>query len=69
MVEYEYYDWANLIDSQSRQQMCKDIDAIIDRGDYWKNSPPYQTNINIFGLSSEDWINLKMSFIWSCFAY
>jgi len=68
-MEYEYYDWANLIGSSSRQQMIKDIDAVIDRGDYWTNSPPYQTNINIFGLQTEDWINLKMSFIWSCFAY
>jgi hypothetical protein len=69
MVEYEYYDWCNLIGSQARQRMVRDIDAVIERGDYWKNSPPYQTNINIFGLNTEDWINLKMSFIWSCFAY
>jgi len=69
MVEYEYYDWCNLIGSQARQRMVRDIDAVIERGDYWTNSPPYQTNINIFGLNTEDWINLKMSFIWSCFAY
>jgi hypothetical protein len=69
MVEYEYYDWSSLIGSESRLRLIKDIDDIIDRGDYWKNSPPYQTNINIFGLQNEDWINLKMSFIWSCFAY
>jgi hypothetical protein len=68
-TEYEYYDWNNLIGSEAKQRMVKDIDAVIDRGDYWTNSPPYQTNINIFGLQTEDWINLKMSFIWSCFAY
>ena len=69
MIEYEYYDWTSLIGADSRQRMIENIDQAIAAGDYWKNSPPYQTNINIFGLPSEDWVNLKMSFIWSCFAY
>lgn len=69
MIEYEYYDWTSLINAAARKRMVTNIDTVIANGDYWKNSPPYQTNINIFGLPSEDWINLKMSFIWSCFAY
>jgi hypothetical protein len=69
MIEYEYYDWTSLIDADARKRMTGDIDTIIANGDYWKNSPPYQTNINIFGLPTTDWVNLKMSFIWSCFAY
>jgi len=69
MIEYELYDWTSLINASSKQRMMENIDQVIDAGDYWKNSPPYQTNINIFGLPTEDWINLKMSFIWSCFAY
>jgi hypothetical protein len=69
MIEYEYYDWTSLINASSRQRMIENINTVIDAGDYWKNSPPYQTNINIFGLPSDDWTNLKMSFIWSCFAY
>ena len=69
MIEYEHYDWTNLIGWDGRKSMRHDIDAVIDRGNYWKNSPPYQTDINIFGLPGEHWNNLKMSFIWSCFAY
>jgi hypothetical protein len=69
MIEYAYYDWTSLINVDARQRMVTNIDTVIASGDYWKNSPPYQTNINIFGLPTEDWINLKMSFIWSCFAY
>lgn len=69
MIEYEYYDWTSLISADSRERMRQNIDTVIANGDYWKNSPPYQTNINIFGLPTEDWVNLKMSFIWSCFAY
>jgi len=69
MVEYEYYDWTSLIDSNARESMRKDIDLLIRNGDYWKNSPPFQTNVNIFGLPDQNWNNLKMSFIWSAFAY
>ena len=69
MIEYELYDWTSLIDDHARNRMVDNIDTVIANGDYWKNSPPYQTNINIFGLPTEDWNNLKMSFIWSCFAY
>ena len=69
MFTHEYYDWTGLINGPSRLRMISDIDKLIANGDYWTNSPPYQTNVNIFGLQTQDWINLKMSFIWSCFAY
>lgn len=68
-IEYEYYDWTSLIDATARKNMVQDIDHIIDQGHYWKNSPPYQTDVNIFGVPNPNWNNLKMSFIWSCFAY
>lgn len=69
MTEVVHYDWSNLIDEESKKLMCNDINDVIAEGNFWKNSPPYQTNINIFGLPHEHWNNLKMSFIWSCFAY
>jgi len=69
MQVHEYYDWNNLIPESVRNTMCDDINNVIAEGHYWKNSPPYQTDINIFGLPHDRWINLKMSFIWSCFAF
>jgi len=69
MLEYEFYNWNNLIGDSSRSRMVADIDKLIDEGNYWTNSPPYQTNVNVFGIPTADWINLKMSFIWSAFAY
>jgi hypothetical protein len=69
MIEYEYYDWTSLINEDARDRMANDIRQVIASGHYWKNSPPFQTDINIFSLPSSDWVNLKMSFIWSCFAY
>ena len=68
-MDYEFFDWTSLINADARQQIVTDIDHLIDRGHYWKNSPPYQTDVNIFGLQGGHWNNLKMSFIWSCFAY
>ena len=69
MIEYEYYDWTSLIDATARSSMRGDIAELINQGHYWTNSPPYQTNTNVFGLEGEHWNNLKMSFIWSCFAF
>jgi len=69
MIEYEYYNWTSLIDDRARSFMKNDIDNLITSGQFWHNSPPYQTNVNVFGLNSEYWTNLKMSFIWSCFAF
>ena len=66
---FEYYDWNNLIDTSARSSMKEDIDGVIEEGHYWDNCPPYQTNINIFALPGDAWINMKMSFIWSCFAF
>ena len=66
---HEYYDWNNLINRGSRMSMCNDVNTLISQGDVWTNSPKYQTNVNMFGLANENWTNLKMSFIFSCFAF
>tara|TARA_B110000285_G_scaffold110525_1_gene125506 strand:+ start:1292 stop:1831 length:540 start_codon:yes stop_codon:yes gene_type:complete len=68
-MQHELYNWEQLITSGQKLEMRKDIDNLIALGKYWDNSPPYQTNVNIFGEHGEHWTNLKMSFIWSCFAY
>lgn len=69
MIEYEIYDWNHLIGKQSRSILANDVETLINQGKYWTNSPRYQTNVNVFGLPGEEWNNLKMSFVWSCFAY
>ena len=68
-MNYEYYNWNSLIDATARNEMCNGITELIDHGHYWHNSPPYQTSANAFGLPGANWNNLKMSFIWSCFAF
>jgi len=69
MFSSEYYDWNTLIDNDARNRMTCNIREAINTGHFWTNSPKYQTNYNVFGTSQQDFINLKMSFIWSCFAF
>ena len=69
MFSSEYYDWNTLIDKDARNRMTCNIREAINTGHYWTNSPKYQTNYNVFGTPQQDFVNLKMSFIWSCFAY
>ena len=66
---HEYYDWNALIEQRSRERMINDIELGIKAGKFWHNSPKYQTNWNVFATPSQDWVNLKMSFIWSCFSF
>lgn len=69
MIRHEYYDWNNLISENDKQNVCHSVREIISRGQFFQNSPKYQTNINVFGLSDPYWMKLKMSFIWSVFSF
>jgi hypothetical protein len=66
---HEYYDWNSLIDSSARERMVEEVRNGIAEGKYWTNSPKFQTNWNVFATPTQDYVNLKMSFIWSCFAF
>ena len=68
-MNHEYFDWTALIDEKARQRMCNEVGLGIKAGKFWHNSPKYQTDWNVFGSPSLEFKNLKMSFIWSCFAY
>lgn len=66
---YTHYDWSNLITDDDRKLIVRDIFNVIDRGQYWENSPKFQTKMNIFSHEGTHWSKLKMSFIWSVFAF
>lgn len=69
MINLKRYNWTELIASEDRIAMQTDIDSLIQQGKVFTNSPKWQTNVNILGESGAHWSKLKMSFIWSCFAY
>ena len=65
----ETYDWNQLITQEDRMAVLQDIKAIVDQGDWYENSPKYQTKIDVFSIKKPHWSKLRMSFFWSCFAY
>jgi|SRR6056300_324882 len=69
MFDYEYYDFNGLISQEDRDNVCESVASIISNGQYFQNSPKFQTNINVFGLPQPYWMKLKMSFIYSVFAF
>jgi hypothetical protein len=65
----ENFDFSSLITAEDQQLAMQDIEQVIANGNYFKNSPPYQTNINIFNHPGEHWLKFRMSFTFSCFMY
>lgn len=68
-MNFQFYDFNSLITKKDRMQMCDDVRLLIDGGNFWTNSPKYQTNVQVFGQPGPHWSKLKMSFVWACFAF
>ena len=66
---FEAFDFSSIITAEDQSLAMQDIKRVIDSGDYFKNSPPFQTNKNIFAQQGEHWLKFRMSFIFSCFMY
>jgi hypothetical protein len=66
---FEAFDFGSLITAEDCDRAKTDIQNIIASGNYFKNSPPYQTMENIFLRQDEHWMKFKMTFILSCFMY
>ena len=76
MIEYQHnwdtvesFDFSSLITQSDQDLAIKDIENIIDSGNWFKTSPKYQTQENLFVRQSEHWLKFKHSFIFSCFMY
>jgi len=76
MIEYqnnwetfETFDFSSTISANDQALAINDIENIIKSGNYFKNSPKYQTQENIFKRQDEHWLKFRMSFIFSCFMY
>lgn len=63
------YDFSSVITDADKHQAMSIIKDIIDSGKYFKNSPKYQTEENLFARHEDCWLKLRMSFIFSCFMY
>jgi hypothetical protein len=67
--EFDKFDFSSVITDQDQTDAIKQITDIINSGQYFKNSPKYQTQVNLFGLNDPLWMKFRMSFIFSVFMY
>ena len=63
------YNFSSVITQQDNDQACAIIKSIIDSGNYFTNSPKYQTRENIFARNETVWLKYRMSFLFSIFMY
>jgi hypothetical protein len=63
------YDYSSLITDQDCKDAMTCAQSIIDAGNYFKNSPPYQTKENVFGRAESVWLKYRMTFLTSVFLY
>jgi len=66
---FRKFDFSSLITEQDNQAACKIIRDIVAAGNYFTNSPKFQTKENIFSRSESIWVKYRMSFLMSVFMY
>ena len=63
------YDYSSVITTADKNEAIGTINNIIESGHYFKNSPPYQTQENLFGRQEACWLKYRMTFLASVFFY
>jgi hypothetical protein len=66
---FRKYDFSSVITESDNQEACGIIKSIIGSGNYFTNSPKYQTKENIFSRKEAVWLKYRMSFLFSIFMY
>jgi hypothetical protein len=63
------YNFSTIITKEDTDQTCKIVSDIVGEGNYFENSPKYQTKENLFARFEPVWLKYRMSFMFSCFMY
>lgn len=63
------FNFESLITNEDNIESCSIIKKIIDSGNYYTNSPKYQTKENLFARHEAVWLKYRMSFLFSVFLY
>lgn len=66
---FRKFDFSSIITKQDDQEACEIIKQIIADGNYFTNSPKFQTKENIFARQEAIWVKYRMSFLMSVFMY
>ena len=65
----DQYNFSSLITEEDNKQLSKIASEIISSGDYFTNSPKYQTKQNLFARPEPVFLKMRQSFIYSCFMF
>jgi hypothetical protein len=63
------FNFSSLITKQDDSEACNVIRQIVADGNYFTNSPKFQTKENLFSRPESVWLKYRMSFIFSVFMY
>jgi|LauGreDrversion4_2_1035121.scaffolds.fasta_scaffold537026_1 hypothetical protein len=63
------FNFSSLITKQDDFEACNVIRQIVADGNYFSNSPKFQTKENLFARPESVWLKYRMSFIFSVFMY
>jgi len=63
------FDFSSIITDQDNQDIMNISKSIIDSGNYFENSPKFQTKENLFARTEPIWLKMRMSFMFACFMY
>lgn len=66
---FRKFNFRSLITEEDDRQACRIVKDIIADGNYFTNSPKFQTKENIFGRKEDIWLKYRMSFLFSAFMY
>lgn len=66
---FKKYDFSSIITRKDDQEACSIIKNIIASGNYFTNSPKFQTKENLFQRQESLWLKYRMSFLFSVFMY
>jgi hypothetical protein len=67
--DFVKYDFSSVIKEQDCEAAKRIIKQIIESGNYFENSPKFQTKENIFNRSEDVWLKFRMSFMFAAFMY
>jgi hypothetical protein len=66
---FRKFNFSSLITKQHDLETCNVINQIITNGNYFHNSPKFQTKENLFARTESVWLSYRMSFLFSVFMY
>ena len=65
----DLYDFSSLFTQADNDEIKNISSEIIKAGHYFKNSPKFQTQENLFARPEPIWLKMRQSFIYSCFMF